>query len=98
MQQTPDRISRRYLISGRVQGVGFRAFVVYAARELGLAGWVRNLSDGRVEAFAVGSPERIGRFRAELRRGPALSRVDQVDESVLADSPETEGFQVRSTR
>ena len=98
MEKTPDLIARRYLISGRVQGVGFRAFAAHAAAELGLAGWVRNLSDGRVEALAAGPPERVAAFRARLWRGPALSRVDGVDESVVEGASAAGRFEMRSTR
>ena len=69
-------IARRYLITGRVQGVGFRYFVHGAAVREGLKGWVRNLSGGAVEALAEGEPEAIERFEAQLRQGPALARVD----------------------
>jgi acylphosphatase len=72
---------RRYRVHGRVQGVGFRAFVWREARELELGGWVRNRYDGTVEALAVGTPELLARFRAALEQGPSLSRVDRVDEA-----------------
>ncbi len=98
MQEVPNRIARRYLISGRVQGVGFRAFVLQAAVELGLAGWVRNLSDGRVEALAEGSQRQLGELRALLARGPALSRVDAVEESVVDAGCDGARFEMRPTR
>ena len=68
----------RYIVSGRVQGVGFRAFVADAARAEGLAGWVRNLPDGRVEVHAEGDAEALGRFEWRLWQGPAMARVDDV--------------------
>lgn len=61
---------KHYLISGRVQGVGFRAFTVKTATAMGLLGWVRNLADGRVEAVAHGRSEVILKFEAALRKGP----------------------------
>jgi acylphosphatase len=70
--------ARRFLVSGRVQGVGFRVFVAEAAREAGLAGWVRNLSDGRVEVFAEGGAEALAMLAAACARGPFLARVDHV--------------------
>lgn len=79
-------IARRYLIGGRVQGVGFRYFVRDRARREGVRGWVRNLFDGRVEAFAVGEPEQMARFDAHIRSGPAGSRVTHVD--VREESPD----------
>lgn len=77
----------RYLVSGRVQGVGFRQFVAEEASRLAIAGWVRNLPDGRVEAEAEGNAEEISRFEQILARGPALSRVDQV-QTVAAGTDE----------
>jgi acylphosphatase len=76
--------ARRFVVSGRVQGVGFRAFVVEAARELGLAGWVRNLADGRVEALAEGEPAALDGLADALARGPLLARVDRVEGSEVA--------------
>ena len=71
--------ARRYLISGQVQGVGYRFFVVRVARELGLKGWVRNLPDGRVEAYAVGPAKRLEDFESQLRKGPPAGEVRGVE-------------------
>ena len=71
----------RYLVRGRVQGVGFRWFVLHAARAEGLAGWVRNLADGTVEAVASGDAQALARFREALESGPPRSRVEAVEES-----------------
>lgn len=68
----------RILVSGRVQGVGFRAFAVREATRLGLDGWVRNLPDGRVEAIAQGGEDAVAQFVGALRRGPVAARVDEV--------------------
>jgi acylphosphatase len=73
-------VARRFIIKGDVQGVGFRWFTMRAARSLGLAGTVRNMSDGAVEAIAEGSPGAIEAFRRELERGPSHARVSSVDE------------------
>ncbi len=73
-------IARRYIVRGRVQGVGFRWFVDHEARSLGLAGWVRNNIDGTVEALAMGSNEQHTAFAAKLRQGPSAARVDEVTE------------------
>jgi acylphosphatase len=87
-------IARRYLISGRVQGVGFRYFAERVARESGVTGWVRNLPDGRVEVHGTGSPLQIERFEAHLRRGPSRSEVAQVES--IEDSPtESARFEIR---
>jgi len=75
-------ISKRYIVRGRVQGVGFRWFVDYEARQLGLAGWVRNNMDGTVEVLATGSAEQHTALRGKLQRGPRAARVDEVEESV----------------
>ncbi len=69
------RTAKKYLISGRVQGVGFRYFAQRAARQLGITGWARNLADGRVEVHAVGPPGEMNGFEALLRRGPSRSDV-----------------------
>ncbi len=73
-------IARRYIVRGRVQGVGFRWFVDHEARVLGLAGWVRNNLDGTVEALAIGTDQQQAAFSAKLRRGPRAARVDEVKE------------------
>ena len=68
------------VISGRVQAVGFRAFVVARARSLGLTGWVRNRPDGRsVELWAEGTPEALAALRVAARRGPAGARVEDAE-------------------
>jgi acylphosphatase len=72
------RVARRFLVSGRVQGVGFRYFASDAARREGLAGSVRNLDDGRVEAIAEGEAESVVRFERALRQGPSHARVEHV--------------------
>lgn len=72
--------ARRWLVSGRVQGVGFRYFVERKAVELGLNGWVRNLDDGRVEAYAAGPAERLSDLAAALHLGPRMAEVRGVEE------------------
>lgn len=69
---------RRYRVSGRVQGVGFRAFVWRRAGELGVTGWVRNLADGSVEALVEASADGHHRFERLLREGPRSARVEFV--------------------
>ena len=73
-------VARRYNVSGRVQGVGFRYYVEDVAGKIGIYGYVRNRRDGRVEVFAMGSPERLKQLRVALERGPMMSRVDGVAE------------------
>ena len=73
------RLARRFLISGRVQGVGFRYFSHAIADREGLYGWVRNLPDGRVEIFAEGEQGALERFERQIRSGPPGARVGDVD-------------------
>jgi acylphosphatase len=75
-----SRIARRWYISGRVQGVGYRFFAQRAASALGLGGYARNLDDGRVEVYAAGEPNAISEFSARLREGPRWADVRGVDE------------------
>ena len=77
-------IARRWLIHGRVQGVGFRYFVERAARQLKLTGYARNLDDGRVEVYAAGVPEKIEQLAGLLRVGPRWADVRGVDEQEAA--------------
>jgi acylphosphatase len=72
--------ARRYYVSGAVQGVGYRYFVLRVARELGLVGYARNLGDGRVEVYAVGTGASLASLRIELRRGPGAAEVSGVVE------------------
>jgi acylphosphatase len=72
--------AKRWLVSGRVQGVGFRYFVQARAAELGLTGWTRNLDDGRVEAYAAGPPEKLRDLAAALHTGPRMADVRSVEE------------------
>ena len=75
-----DLQARRFLVRGRVQGVGFRWFVEREAHLLAIAGWVRNNADGSVEVLAIGTREQLFGFRSKLREGPRAARVDRVEE------------------
>ena len=86
---------RKYVISGKVQGVGYRYFALRVARELKLAGWVKNLPDGRVEALASGPVARLKRFDAELRIGPPHAEVRAVEVAEAAADGKLEGFHIR---
>ncbi|HXC33594.1 MAG TPA: acylphosphatase [Verrucomicrobiae bacterium] len=72
--------AKRFYVSGRVQGVGFRFFAERTAGNLGIGGYVRNLYDGRVEVYATGSVEQLDALRNALQRGPRMAAVDRVDE------------------
>lgn len=76
---------RRFLVQGRVQGVGFRWFVHREAAEIGLRGWVKNTEDGDVEVVTSGSHEELSALRSALHRGSRGSRVDRVIEQELTD-------------
>jgi acylphosphatase len=89
------RVARRFLVIGRVQGVGFRFFAEAAALRDGLHGWVRNLPDGRVEALAEGEAEAIERFERAIGQGPPGARVERVDVDHLAPSGREPGFSIR---
>ncbi len=71
-------VGRRIILSGRVQGVGFRYFALESARRDGVTGTIRNLDDGRIEAVVEGDREAVDRFERAVRRGPAGARVDDV--------------------
>jgi acylphosphatase len=88
-------VARRFLISGRVQGVGFRFFVDARATAEGLHGWVRNLPDGRVEALLEGDATSVDRVGAALWRGPAGAEVDDVASETAVPSGRATGFSIR---
>ena len=75
------RIAKKYRVLGQVQGVGFRYFADRAARQLGLCGYVKNCPGGSVEAYAIGEPARLERFKQLLAEGPRSAQVTRVEES-----------------
>jgi len=88
-------VCRAYRVEGRVQMVGFRAFVRRHARDLGLTGWVRNEPDGSVAVEAAGDAESMRRFEESLRQGPHAARVERLQVRELPAPPATAGFDVR---
>jgi acylphosphatase len=88
------RVARRYVIGGRVQGVGFRYFALDAAAREGITGWVRNLANGGVEIVAEGEAEAIARFEHAVRHGPSHARVEEFDATDRAPSGAS-GFTIR---
>lgn len=72
--------AKRFLVSGRVQGVGYRYFATDAAEQIGVAGYAKNLADGRVEVYAIGSTAQLRDFARALRRGPVMAAVAEVAE------------------
>jgi acylphosphatase len=87
----------RLLVSGRVQGVGYRDWVIMTARRLGLRGWVRNRTDGSVEAVAAGDERAVESLIAACRRGPSIARVDNVDVHPADAAEVPDGFSRRPT-
>ena len=75
-----EKQTKRYFVSGNVQGVGYRFFVQRVAAKLGIGGYARNLFDGRVEVFASGSPVQLNALKTELDRGPRFASVSAVRE------------------
>ncbi len=82
----------RFFVSGRVQGVAFRAYTRAQANTLDLRGYARNLSDGRVEVLAIGDAAAIERLAEWLQHGPPLARVDAVVREAVEDIVTNEGF------
>jgi acylphosphatase len=85
--------ARRYFVSGIVQGVGFRYFTQNAAERLHLSGYAKNVPDGSVEVYAIGTPEQLAKLRSALERGPWGASVSEVaEEQVAIDSNYASGF------
>jgi acylphosphatase len=85
-------LARRFIVRGRVQGVGFRYFAIRAARQIGVVGSVRNLADGTVEAIAEGPAAAIADFRKALEKGPSYGHVAGVDEMEMQPTGRYKGF------
>jgi acylphosphatase len=85
-----EKQTRRYFVSGIVQGVGFRFFVQREAAKLRVGGYARNLFDGRVEVLAVGSSAQLAAMRTALERGPRFSSVSSVREEEAQPIPKYE--------
>ena len=89
------RVARRFLISGRVQGVGFRYFTRAEGQREGLVGTVFNRPDGLVEVICEGEADAMERFEHAIRQGPPGARVDDVHSQLLPNSPGEQGFRIR---
>lgn len=87
-------LAKTFRVRGRVQGVGFRWFVEKEAATLGIAGWVRNRSDGSVEVLAQGTREQLFALRAKLQEGPRAARVDDVEEFESQPQQEMKTFRI----
>jgi acylphosphatase len=89
------RLARQFVVTGRVQGVGFRFFARDVAAREGLHGWIRNRDDGGVEISAEGEVESLDRFERRIRQGPRGARVEQVEVSDLGPTGSDTGFEIR---
>ena len=87
--------AQRYLVRGRVQGVGFRWFVEREAHMLGIAGWVRNNHDGSVEVLAQGTRDQLSGLHSRLREGPRAARVDSVEVSAESATAGLSSFRIQ---
>lgn len=88
------KVARKYIIKGDVQGVGFRFFTQRVAARHQVVGYVRNMPDGSVEAFAEGSQESIEGFKHDLSAGPKHARVEQVEEINLEPTGQYPSFRI----
>ena len=89
-----DLVAAEVVVSGDVQGVGYRAFTHRAAKDLGLSGWVRNLYDGRVQVEVEGPRAKVEELLARLRRGPSLSSVTGVSVTWKTPTGSVQGFTI----
>ena len=87
-------VARKFVISGQVQGVGFRYFAQRSAARHQVRGYVRNLEDGRVEALAEGPPNAVEEFKHDLTAGPSYSKVEHLEETVLDPSGQYTSFRI----
>lgn len=96
MSKREAQMAKKYVVSGRVQRVGYRYYAQRAANGLGLRGYVRNLPDGRVEAYAIGPPGALDAFERRLRDGPPVAYVTHLE---ITDEPLTttwKQFEIRT--
>lgn len=91
----PQEEHRGYTLHGRVQGVGFRAFIRRQAHDLGVSGWARNEPDGTVAIEVSGPAGDLDAFEERVRQGPPAGRVESVDRKHLESPPETDRFEIR---
>jgi acylphosphatase len=89
-------VARRFVVRGRVQGVGFRWFVQELAAIEGVAGWVQNRPDGAVELLVQGDAESVQRIEGKIRRGPPAARVDDVEAAEEPPLDSRQSFSIRS--
>ena len=89
-------VARRFVVSGRVQGVGFRWFAAREAARAGVVGWVTNLPNGQVEVLCKGTVTQISGFEKSLQQGPRSARVDSVDKfDIQLEVINTKSFDIK---
>lgn len=94
-----EKKAKRFFVSGKVQGVGYRYFAMDTAEQMGITGYAKNLADGRVEVYAIGTSAQLRDFSRQLRRGPALASVAEVAEVEAEILPDcSSGFSVNYDR
>ncbi len=91
---SPDIVARKFLLSGLVQGVGYRYFVLRAAARHQVLGTVRNLPDGRVEVLAEGDREAMDQFKSDLATGPAMAEITDLEETDLTVTGRFRDFRI----
>jgi acylphosphatase len=94
MASAKAKTARKYKISGRVQGVGFRYFAERAAGTISISGYVKNCADGTVEVYAIGEAPALEAFRRQLAEGPRSARVEKVEESEMPVKEGYKGFKI----
>jgi len=96
---TPNDPARVHVwVTGRVQGVGFRAYVAYRAQGIGLTGWVRNVGDDAVESIAEGTQGQIEQFIQVMKMGPRNARVDECRVDAETPAGEFQSFEIKASR
>jgi acylphosphatase len=96
-REEENLVRAHWFVSGQVQGVGFRAFTFEAARELKVNGWVRNLTDGRVEIVAEAGEKTIGQLLDKVKKGPQSGRVDAVKNGKVNVTEKLGEFEIRDS-
>lgn len=91
---TQSKLALRFRLSGRVQGVGFRYFAEHWAIRFQVRGYVRNLREGDVEVYAIGTAEQLAEFKEKLLQGPPMARVTHVEEAPASVDPHSTFFQI----
>ncbi len=93
--ESSEVVAAEVVVSGDVQGIGYRAFTQRAAKDLGLCGWVRNLYDGRVQVEVEGPREKVEELLARLRRGPSLAAVTDMSVAWKTPTGSAQGFTIQ---